>query len=59
MTAYFTGGACGSALGIFSWNHGGWTMTCIAGISLVFACILFSLLDNYLIYKNENTAHNC
>lgn len=23
MTAYFTGGACGSALGIFAWNHGG------------------------------------
>ncbi|ENW21963.1 MFS permease protein [Acinetobacter haemolyticus CIP 64.3 = MTCC 9819] len=46
MTAYFTGGACGSALGIFSWNHGGWSMTCLVGICLVFACMLFSFLDN-------------
>ncbi len=47
MTAYFTGGACGSALGIFAWNNGGWSMTCLAGISLVFACMLFSFLDSY------------
>ena len=46
MTAYFTGGACGSALGIFAWNHGGWTMTCLAGLCLVLGCMLFSLLDN-------------
>ena len=49
MTAYFTGGACGSALGIFAWNHGGWSMTCLAGVCLVLACMLFSLLDNLLI----------
>ncbi|WP_043971159.1 MFS transporter [Acinetobacter sp. NBRC 110496] len=53
MTAYFTGGACGSALGIFAWNHGGWSMTCLAGISLVVACMLFSLLD-YLSTKKKN-----
>ncbi|MFW2161841.1 MFS transporter [Acinetobacter beijerinckii] len=53
MTAYFTGGACGSALGIFAWNHGGWTMTCLAGISLVFACIIFSLIDNLLNQKQK------
>ncbi|UUM27652.1 MFS transporter [Acinetobacter colistiniresistens] len=53
MTAYFTGGACGSALGIFAWNHGGWSMTCFAGISLVVACMLFSLLD-YLSTKKKN-----
>ena len=49
MTAYFTGGACGPALGIFAWNHGGWSMTCLAGVCLVLACMLFSLLDNLLI----------
>ena len=54
MTAYFTGGACGSALGIFAWNHGGWTMTCLAGISLVFACIIFSLIDNLLTQKQKS-----
>ncbi|MCH7305262.1 MFS transporter [Acinetobacter sp. NIPH 1869] len=55
MTAYFTGGACGSALGIFAWNHGGWSMTCLAGISLVFACMLFSLFD-YLLTKKTGIA---
>ncbi|WP_151716783.1 MFS transporter [Acinetobacter sp. TUM15071] len=55
MTAYFTGGACGSALGIFAWNHGGWSMTCLAGISLVFACMLFSLFD-YLLTKRTDIA---
>lgn len=53
MTAYFTGGACGSALGIFAWNHGGWSMTCLAGISLVFACMLFSFFDHLLTKKNK------
>ncbi|MFW1839243.1 MFS transporter [Acinetobacter gyllenbergii] len=53
MTAYFTGGACGSALGIFAWNHGGWSMTCLAGISLVFACMLFSCFDYFLTKKNQ------
>ncbi|QHH98115.1 MFS transporter [Acinetobacter dispersus] len=53
MTAYFTGGACGSALGIFAWNHGGWSMTCLAGISLVFACMLFSLFDYLLTKRNS------
>ncbi|EPG36128.1 MFS transporter [Acinetobacter colistiniresistens] len=53
MTAYFTGGACGSALGIFAWNHGGWSMTCLAGISLVVACMLFSLFDHLLTKKNN------
>ena len=55
MTAYFTGGACGSALGIFAWNHGGWSMTCLAGISLVFACMLFSFLDSYFIVPKAIT----
>ncbi|WP_278493805.1 MFS transporter [Acinetobacter gyllenbergii] len=53
MTAYFTGGACGSALGIFAWNHGGWSMTCLTGISLVFACMLFSCFDYFLTKKNQ------
>ncbi len=35
MTTYFIGGAAGSALGIFAWNRGGWTMTCLAGVGLV------------------------
>lgn len=45
MTAYFTGGACGSALGVYAWHHGGWTMTCLVGVCLVMGSALFSLLD--------------
>ncbi|ENW93737.1 MFS transporter [Acinetobacter sp. NIPH 1852] len=51
MTTYFIGGACGSALGIFSWNHGGWSMTCLVGLSLVFACMFFSFLDKLVSSK--------
>ncbi|OTG56358.1 MFS transporter [Acinetobacter sp. ANC 3903] len=45
MTAYFIGGACGSALGVYSWHHGGWNMTCMAGLSLVFCAAFFAFLD--------------
>ncbi len=51
MTAYFTGGACGSALGVYAWHHGGWLMTCIVGICLVLGSALFALLDR--IYLNR------
>ena len=45
MTAYFTGGACGSALGVYAWHHGGWPMTCLAGLCLVFGSAFFAALD--------------
>lgn len=45
MTAYFIGGASGSALGVYAWHHGGWNMTCIAGLSLVGATALCALMD--------------
>ena len=45
MTLYFIGGACGSALGVYAWHHGGWSMTCIAGLGLVIGSALFALLD--------------
>ncbi|MCG7222404.1 MFS transporter [Acinetobacter sp. ULE_I001] len=51
MTAYFTGGACGSALGVYAWHHGGWTMTCLVGVCLVMGSALFSLLDR--LYLNR------
>jgi len=47
MTGYFAGGACGSALGVYAWNHGGWSMTCMLGIGLVACAALFALLDHY------------
>ena len=45
MTLYFIGGGCGSALGVYTWHHGGWSMTCIAGLCLVICSALFALLD--------------
>lgn len=45
MTSYFIGGAGGSALGIYAWNHGGWNMVCLAGIFLVILSAFFALLD--------------
>ncbi len=45
MTTYFIGGACGSALGVYSWHHGGWLMTCIAGLCLVIGSALFAFID--------------
>ncbi len=45
MTSYFIGGACGSALGIYAWHHGGWNMACIVGIVLVMGAALFAYLD--------------
>ena len=45
MTTYFIGGACGSAVGVYSWHHGGWLMTCIAGLCLVIGSALFAFID--------------
>ena len=51
MTAYFIGGACGSALGVYAWQHGGWPMTCLAGLCLVAGASFFALLDT--LYHNK------
>ncbi|OTG94195.1 MFS transporter [Acinetobacter sp. ANC 3832] len=45
MTFYFIGGACGSALGVYAWHHGGWSMTCLVGLCLVIGSAFFALLD--------------
>lgn len=45
MTLYFIGGACGSALGVYAWHHGGWESTCLVGITLVVMASLFALID--------------
>lgn len=47
MTFYFAGGACGSALGVYAWHHGGWIMTCSVGLALVGGAALFTLLDHH------------
>lgn len=51
MTSYFIGGACGSALGIYAWQHGGWNTACIVGISLVIMTAIFTLLDKLHLKK--------
>lgn len=46
MTSYFTGGACGSALGIYAWQQGGWLWSCMVGLCFVAAAMCFALLDH-------------
>lgn len=53
MTGYFIGGACGSALGIYAWHHGGWTMACLVGICLVAITALFALIDFMQLNKHQ------
>ena len=45
MTIYFIGGACGSALGVYAWHHGGWNSACFVGIALVILASSFTLID--------------
>ncbi|MBK0064650.1 MULTISPECIES: MFS transporter [unclassified Acinetobacter] len=45
MTLYFAGAASGSAIGIFAWRHGGWVMTCSAGLGLTIFAALFAFID--------------
>lgn len=53
MTSYFTGGATGSAIGVYAWNHGGWNMSCIAGFSLVTCTAIFALIDRVYMLKQS------
>ena len=54
MTTYFIGGACGSALGVFSWQHGGWSVSCLVGLSLVILAGLFALVDQLYIKRQQH-----
>lgn len=56
MTMYFIGGACGSALGVYAWHHGGWNMSCLVGILLVLGAAIFALID-LLSYNKPLSPH--
>jgi len=51
MTLYFIGGATGSAVGIYAWHHGGWKMSCIAGLIFVCLAALFAIIDRLYAHK--------
>jgi predicted MFS family arabinose efflux permease len=51
MTSYFIGGATGSAIGVYAWHHGGWEMSCMAGLSLVILTAIFAWMDQQYIQK--------
>lgn len=51
MTLYFIGGACGSAIGVYAWHHGGWSMTCMFGLGLALLASVFALLDQWRQYR--------
>lgn len=54
MTTYFTGGACGSALGVYAWHQGGWKMACLVGICLIIGSAIFALLDRIYLNKTQS-----
>ncbi|WP_411689184.1 MFS transporter [Acinetobacter indicus] len=53
MTSYFIGGACGSALGIYAWHHGGWSMSCLVGLTLVLCSACFAWLDQQHLRRQQ------
>ena len=53
MTLYFAGAASGSAIGIFAWRHGGWVMTCSAGLALTLIAALFALIDRIYFHQKK------
>ncbi|MEQ1103742.1 MFS transporter [Acinetobacter ursingii] len=53
MTLYFAGAASGSAIGIFAWRHGGWVMTCSAGLALTLLAALFALIDRMYFHQKK------
>lgn len=53
MTLYFAGAASGSAIGIFAWRHGGWVMTCSAGLALTLIAALFALIDRMYFHQKK------
>ena len=55
MTCYFIGGACGSALGVYGWHHGGWSMACLIGLMLVAAAAFFAALDLLHVRRQAQT----
>jgi len=50
MTLYFAGAASGSAIGIFAWRHGGWVMTCSAGLALT---LIAALIDRIYFHQKK------
>lgn len=46
MTSYFISGACGSALGVYAWHHGGWPIACLAGLGLVICTAIITIVDH-------------
>lgn len=53
MTLYFIGGACGSALGVYAWHHGGWPAACLTGLTLVLTASIFVFIDQWFISKKS------
>lgn len=57
MTFYFGGAAFGSAIGIFSWNYGGWSFTCLIGVILSLIATGLCFVD-YARFARHQTVNN-
>jgi predicted MFS family arabinose efflux permease len=39
MLAYFSGGSVGAGLGVFGWQHRGWSGVCMAGVAMLLVAL--------------------
>lgn len=53
MTAYFTGAASGSALGLMAWRHAGWVGVCALGGAMAVGAMLALLWDKRLLARSS------
>ena len=56
MTAYFSGAASGSALGLVAWKHAGWLGVCVLGGAMAVGAMLALLWDKRLLAHQSQAA---
>lgn len=55
MTAYFLGGASGSAGASLAWHYAGWDGVCVLGAGLILACACVQVVDYRLMHNSSTT----
>jgi predicted MFS family arabinose efflux permease len=58
LTAFFVGGAVGSALASAAWAHGGWTGVCVLGATLSAGTVVLWVLERITVYRAAGKPSN-
>jgi predicted MFS family arabinose efflux permease len=53
MSIFFIGGAIGSSLGGWSYDHGGWSFTSLIGVVMPLLALLYFLTEKRTICKGR------